>query len=126
MPEHRQFHLDEIIREALHEKVNSGPPPLLEASEAWKQIETRMSEKRKKTLPLRILRNPLLIAAAVLFIFIFATTPKSGIAFNQFTDIFHTIQGNVVHLLGKSGDPGEGSGESDGTFEVIEDSEIIS
>ncbi|MBS4197941.1 DUF4367 domain-containing protein [Lederbergia citri] len=126
MPEYKQYHLDEIIREALNEKINSCPPPLLEASEAWKQIETRMSGKREKTLPLRILRNPFLIAAAVLLFFIFATTPKSGIAFNQFTDIFHTIQGNVVHLLGKSGGPGEESGIIDGTFEVIEDSEIIS
>ncbi|MBS4201621.1 DUF4367 domain-containing protein [Bacillus sp. FJAT-49732] len=125
MPKYKEIHLDDIIREALNEKMNESPP-LLEASEAWNQIQSRMDGNKRTPRLVRTFRKPLLIAASVLFIILFAVAPKSGIAFNQFTNIFHSIQGNVVHLFGKSEG---GSGESDigpGAFEVIEGSEILS
>jgi len=127
MPKYKEIHLDELIREVLDEKMNDCPTPSLTASEAWNQIQKQMDGKRETAHPLRAYRKHMLIAASLLFILIFAATPQSSGAFNQLTDIFHTVQGNVVYLFGKSdggskeGEPGEGEG-----FEVIEGSEIVS
>ncbi|MCJ8009664.1 DUF4367 domain-containing protein [Lederbergia wuyishanensis] len=126
MPKYKELHLDNIIREALSEKMNECPPPLLEASEAWNQLQRRRDGKRKTSPLIRTFRKPLLISASLLFILLFATAPKSGIAFNQFTDIFHTIQGNVVYLFGKSEGESDGPGLDGGTFEVIDETEIVS
>ncbi|MCR2823744.1 DUF4367 domain-containing protein [Lederbergia panacisoli] len=126
MPKYKEIHLDELIREVLDEKMDDFPAPSLTAAEAWSQIQKQMNEKKVTTHPLRAYRKYFLIAASILIILIFATAPQSSIAFNQLTDIFYTVQGNVVHLFGKS-EGGSMKGEpAEGGFEVIEDSEIIS
>ena len=103
MSESNQQNLDRMIREAMDEKIKDCPEPKLSAAEAWERME-RVRNKgsyfhRKRRLP-----KIAIWAIVVLFIlFILASNPQKGVAFNRWSELFTHAQGSVVQLFGNSG-----------------------
>ncbi len=99
---------DRMLTEALKEELKNTPPPMLSASEAWEKLSNKQNKdkKRYQSKDHIIFRRKWFYTAcaAILFLTILFTSPQGSVAYSKITEIFQTINDNVVGLFIKVSD----------------------
>ena len=126
MAESKQQNIDQLIREALDEKMEEFPPPRLSTSEAWRKMENQHLKAYRTPQKNRLPKKTILAVASIFLVLIVAAYPRESGAYNRWSEIYHKVQGSIVQVFGSSaGDTDiEDEGNTSGIF-VIEDSEMI-
>ncbi|WP_018131125.1 DUF4367 domain-containing protein [Effusibacillus pohliae] len=103
----RKPNLDSLLQELVQEEIRADTPPPVPVSEAWEQVRSRLYGTGRMSGAMFPGRKKAVYAAAVLLALFAATAwlPQQGFAFARLSDIFHRIEGSVVQLFIRSGDP---------------------
>lgn len=102
-------HLEMIIKEALKDELENTPEPALSTDKAWKQLKSNLDKKHSFPKKHRFFTKILYAACALFFVAsLLFFVPHGGQAYSTFTDIFQTVQDNVVRIFaGVGGDDPE-------------------
>lgn len=123
-------HMEQLIKEAISEEIESSPPPPLSTIEAWEKLNHRLNKSNINSMRISFFKKKWIYAASVLLLvaFIMFLSPKSGEAYSKITEIFKNVRGTVVQLFIKvgNGPKQDINAPTSEDFSIVQGSEIIS